>query len=108
MDEFPAALSKGCFDLIDEFFQPLGRGRPLRLLDRELVCCLPDLLRRGIHLVCGGFLLLGGQHRLLQHRHGGPHQLPDLAGLLDPLLSRHDRRVRLILDAGDDHADRVR
>jgi len=37
MDEFSAAVSQGVFDLIDELFQPLGRCRPLRLLDRELV-----------------------------------------------------------------------
>jgi hypothetical protein len=107
MDELSAAVSQGVFDLIDELFQPLGRGRPLRLLDRELVRCLADLLRRGVHLIRGGFLLLGGQDRLLQHPRGRRHQLRHLARLADALLSRHDRRVRLVLDASDDHADRV-
>ena len=35
---------------------------------RQLVRGLPDLLRRGVHLVRGGLLLLGGQDRRLQHR----------------------------------------
>jgi hypothetical protein len=46
MDEFSGAFAQGGLDLVDEPFQPLGGGRPLRLLGRELVRGLPDLLRR--------------------------------------------------------------
>jgi hypothetical protein len=51
MDEFPVAFAQGGLDLVDELLQPLGGGRPLRLLGRELVRGVPDLLRRGVHLV---------------------------------------------------------
>jgi hypothetical protein len=107
MGEFSGALAEGGLDLVDELFQPFGGGRPLRLLGRQLVRGLPDLLRRGVHLVRGRLLLLGGQDRLLQHRRRRRHQLAHLTRLPDALLGRHDRRVRLILDPGDDRADRL-
>jgi hypothetical protein len=80
----------------------------LILLGGELFSGLADLLDRDVHLVGGRFLLLRGQYRLFEHHRGGCHQLADLSGLVGALLGRDDRRVRLVLDAGDDHADRVR
>jgi hypothetical protein len=107
MDEFRAVVSQRVLDLVDEPFQPFRGGRPLGLLGSELVCRLPDLLRRRVHLIGGGLLLLGGQNRFLEHRGGRGHQLTHLMRLPDALLGGHDRRVRLVLDAGDDHADRL-
>jgi hypothetical protein len=107
MDEFRAVVSQCVLYLVHEPFQPLRGGRPLGLLGRELVGRLPDLLRRRVHLVRGGLLLLGGQDRLLEQRRGRGHQLADLIRLPGALLGGHDRRIRLVLDAGDDHADRL-
>ncbi len=66
-----------------------------------------DLLDRLVHLVGGGFLLLGGEDGLVQHGGRRCHQLADLAGLAGALLGGHDGRVGLVPHAGDDHRDRL-
>jgi hypothetical protein len=54
-------LRKHRLDLVDQAFEPFGGGGPLCEVAGELVGALADLQDRGVYLVGGGFLLLGGE-----------------------------------------------
>jgi hypothetical protein len=99
-------LGQHRLDLVDQGFQPLGRGGPLGEVVGELVGALADLQDRRVYLVGGGFLLLGGEQGFPQHGGGGGHQVADLAGLAGALFGGHDGGVGLVADPGDDDADR--
>jgi hypothetical protein len=98
-------IAECALDLVHELLESFRCGCPLRLFSRELVRGLAYLLGSRIYLVSGGLLLLSGENGLLEHRRGRRHQLADVARLAGPLFRRHDRRIGLVLDAGDDRAD---
>src|SRR4051812_18544881 len=84
-----------------------GRALALLLLRRELLRGGANLGHRRGDLVGRLALLLGCTQALVEHVRGRAHQLAHLARLLGALLGGHDRGVGLVLDAGDDLADRL-
>src|SRR6267142_3857681 len=96
------------FELPDELFDAFCGADALFLLGRELIRRLTNLHHRRRHLIRSRLLLLRRQNRTLQHRRRRTHQLTNLTRLPRPLLRRHDRRVRLILNRHDDLPNRLR
>jgi hypothetical protein len=101
----PAIAVQDRVKVSHEFLKPYSRGGPLGLPGGEMVRGFTYLLDSDLDLVGCRLLLLGGEGGFLDLRDGRLHQLSYFLSLPGALLGRHDSRVRLLLDSGNDGGD---